>query len=757
MHNHSYCRIPAILTLSIILLLFNIIPAHSQPVGGLGRITDSGFSPITSPGFMAGPNVRGMVSFDMDGDGKRDAAVVNASPVNSITLFRNMSSPAIPDMEGAGGLSTGRAPLAIAYGDLDGDGKPDLAVVNNGDDNISVFRNTSTPGHISFDTAINFGNISIPGELLIDDFDHDGKPDMAIVGQPLDITRGYSGIGIFRNTSSTGHLSFQERVDFYTPAFAVGLASHDLTGDSLPEIVYCPYQSNKLSFLINTSTPGSFSFDTIPSGIVGNYPTGTAIGDLDGDGLPDVAVSNSGDSSVYIFRNTRSGNTLSFQQILIPNVANAAHPNPGRITIADLNLDGRPDLVVQCYNARFAAALQNTTVAPGSISFAATQYISPLPDTSIVPDPHGEGAALGLAVDDYDGDGRPDLLLTDYRPLYDVYYNTLNIRHNRINEPHVVPSGASPVTDTIAFYTTIDTTVQTYNSSPYLQRHYDIEPVSNPATSTATITLYYTQQDFDNYNALAAHGDSLPSGPTDTIDKAHIRLLQYHGTSSTHTPGSYSGSNQIIDPHDNKIIWNDSSARWEITFDVTGFSGFFLASSGTVLPLTLLSFTGQRQGDNVLLDWTTTHEFNVSRFEVQRSTPTGGFTTIATINDMGDHHYTYTDAASQDISYFYRLRMIDIDGNYIYSRIIVIEGAGDLAGMIIFPNPATTAVTIQHPAGEASARIRLLDRAGHLLRTVIPSSGSMQTSISLYGLAAGVYTVQWSDNIRVITGSLLVK
>lgn len=754
MHSHSSFRTPAILTLSFISLLFNILAAHGQPVGGLGRITDSGFSPITSPGFMAGPDVREMVSFDMDGDGKRDAAVVNANPVNSITLLRNMSTPAIPDMEDAGCLSTGRAPAAMAYGDLDGDGKPDLAVVNNGDNNISVFRNISTPGHISFDTAVNFGNVLVPGEIIIDDFDHDGKHDMAVAVEQLGTT---SGISIFRNTSTPGHLSFQQALNLPDVYFPTALASRDLTGDSLPELVYCPYPGNMVRFLVNTSTSGSLSFDSIPSAIVGSYPTGTAIGDLDGDGKPDVAVSNSEDSSMYIFRNTSTGNHLSYEQILIHHVGNASHPNPGQIIISDVNLDGKPDLIVQCYNARFVAALQNTTTTPGALSFAPTQYINPLPDPSIVPDPYGEGGAFGFIVDDFDGDGRPDLLLTDYRPQYDVYYNTLNLRHNRIGEPRVTPSGASPVSDTIAFYITIDSSVHTYQNSPYLQRHFDIEPVSNPATSTATITLFYTQQDFDNYNAVATHGDNLPSGPTDTIDKAHIRLLQYHGASSTHTPGSYSGSSQIIDPDDSKIIWNDSSARWEITFNVTGFSRFFLASSGTVLPLTLLSFTGQRQGDNVLLDWTTTHEFSVSRFEVQRSTLTGSFTTIAAINDMGDHLYTYTDAASQDISYFYRLRMIDIDGNYTYSRIIAIQGAGDLAGMIIFPNPATAKVIIRHPVGDASSRIRLLDRAGALLRTVVPTPGSMQTSISLYGLAAGVYQVQWSDSSRVITGSLLVK
>ena len=50
--------------------------------------------------------------------------------------------------------------------------------------------------------------------------------------------------------------------------------------------------------------------------------------------------------------------------------------------------------------------------------------------------------------------------------------------------------------------TTIDATVQSFGGNAYLQRHYDIEPMNNASTATATLTLYFTQQDFDNYNAV---------------------------------------------------------------------------------------------------------------------------------------------------------------------------------------------------------------------------------------------------------------
>ena len=54
-------------------------------------------------------------------------------------------------------------------------------------------------------------------------------------------------------------------------------------------------------------------------------------------------------------------------------------------------------------------------------------------------------------------------------------------------------------------------------------------------------------------------------------------LHQYHGTGTV--PGTYSGGTTLIDPNDANIIWNATTSRWEITFTVSGFSGFYLHTS----------------------------------------------------------------------------------------------------------------------------------------------------------------------------------
>ena len=110
----------------------------------------------------------------------------------------------------------GTNPYCVVIGDLDGDGKPDLAVVNQGGNTVSVFRNTSASGSItatSFAARVDFATGSYPCAVAISDLDGDGMPDLVVANY-----LGSNTVSILRNTSSKRplHGAFATNVDFAT-------------------------------------------------------------------------------------------------------------------------------------------------------------------------------------------------------------------------------------------------------------------------------------------------------------------------------------------------------------------------------------------------------------------------------------------------------------------------------------------------------------------------------------------------------------
>lgn len=284
----------------------------------------------------------------------------------------------------------------------------------------------------------------------------------------------------------------------------------------------------------------------------------------------------------------------------------------------------------------------------------------------------------------------------------------------------VVPSGANPVTGTIQSCVTVDNAVQSYAGIPYVQRHYNLEPSTNPSTSTATVTLYFTQDDFDAYNLARGANPALPINSADATGIANLRVTQFHGTGTD--PGTYVGGSGEINPDDNNIIWNTSASRWEVTFDITGFSGFFVSGGSlTPLPLTLISFTGQSVAGGNLLQWTTSYEENTRNFEVQRNDGSG-FKTLTSIPAATNSHqnldYSYTDPlpGSTTSSHTYRLKMIDIDGQFTYSKTVELGSPSTGLSIRILPNPFTQPQSLTVSSGQpALAVVTVTDISGKTL------------------------------------------
>jgi hypothetical protein len=314
----------------------------------------------------------------------------------------------------------------------------------------------------------------------------------------------------------------------------------------------------------------------------------------------------------------------------------------------------------------------------------------------------------------------------------------------------VLPSGGTPVTGNITSKVKIDATVQTYNSKPYVQRHYDIEPATNAANATATVTLYFTQAEFTAYNAARGILPALPTSAADATGIANMRITQYHGTGTA--PGNYSGTALMIDPVNGNIIYNSGLSRWEVTIAVSGFSGFYVHTSSTAgpLPLTILSFTGKNNGNTKLLEWNTSNEINIKEFVLERSTDNNSFKDVATITAKGaiTNSYLYNDTYNFDGTVYYRLRVIDNGGRITYSNTVGLTNKQ--TGIInIFPNPVVNKATLQVTDKKLIGSTAVItDAEGKTMQTFIISNNI--TVVDMDHLPAGIYILKTISHTQKI-------
>jgi len=357
--------------------------------------------------FTAGSNPSSVAVGDLDGDGKPDLAVVNNTG-NTVSLFRNISSNGsitASSFAAKVDFATGSFPYSVAVGDLDGDGKPDLAVVNNSDNTVSVFRNISSSGSItasSFAAKVDFATGSFPYSVVIGDLDGDGKPDLAVANN------SDNTVSVFRNTASSGPItaaSFAAKVDFATGSNPISVAIGDLDGDGKPDLALANHSSNTISVLRNTASSGSITAASFAAKVdfaTGTNPRSVAIGDLDGDGKPDLAVANLNSNTVSVFRNTASSGSITAASFAA-KVDFATGNGPFSVAIGDLDGDGKPDLAVANFNRNTVSVFRNTA-SSGSItaaSFAAKVDFA-------------TGSNPGsVAIGDLDGDGKPDLAVAN--------------------------------------------------------------------------------------------------------------------------------------------------------------------------------------------------------------------------------------------------------------------------------------------------------------------------------------------------------
>ncbi|HMK03269.1 MAG TPA: T9SS type A sorting domain-containing protein, partial [Ferruginibacter sp.] len=211
----------------------------------------------------------------------------------------------------------------------------------------------------------------------------------------------------------------------------------------------------------------------------------------------------------------------------------------------------------------------------------------------------------------------------------------------------------------------------------------------------------------------------------------------------------------------------NSAGTFKVVIRSTSLSGVTqcsaVSSSGTVtvnpvvLPLTLAQFKGKKQAGNNLLEWTTVSENQLNRFEIERSADSRFFQKTGEIPAAGAGiNYLFTDIHPLSRVNYYRLKMIDNDGKFSYSNLVVLTG-DQQASFIhnVVPNPFTEAINVEVVVDRSQAiKITLIDIAGRIIITKDVQAQAGNNSITLTGLsklAGGIYFIQ------VKTGAVLLQ
>ncbi|HEY5750026.1 MAG TPA: FG-GAP-like repeat-containing protein [Chryseolinea sp.] len=210
----------------------------------------------------------------------------------------------------------------------------------------------------------------------------------------------------------------------------------DFDGDSKPDIATARDADSYLHILLNGSTPGSVNMSTLIKVAMGTGTLQVKCGDLNGDGKPDIVATEKGTgNNVYFLRNTSLGpGSVSF----FPTKFSLPGKTPNRIEIADLDLDGKPEVILTSQATNSVIVLVNKTVnVVSNLLFSPTPIIIPLPDWK---------STDGLAVEDLNGDFLPEIVTNQFITNTDVYVIQNNSTPDAVT---MSPAMALPVGNTV--------------------------------------------------------------------------------------------------------------------------------------------------------------------------------------------------------------------------------------------------------------------------------------------------------------------
>ncbi len=489
-------------------------------------------SPTSITNFNAAKSIK---IADIDGDGKPDILLSHFS-LNIISILRNTSSSGALTFTLPYTISTGAAggQIGIDCADMDGDGKLDVIMTNSTSNFITLLRNTSSPapGPISFDSPVVLPVSSPPEGLALGDFDNDGTVDIA-VSKPNSYPN--TQIVIFKNTNIAGIIDpdlFLQQSIIDAGSYPRRIATADIDKDGKTDLISVNSLSNSISVFRNVSNPSYINFNYKVDFATGTTPNGgLGVADFDNDSKMDIIVTNITSNSFSIFRNTATSAPVFSAGTFAARQDFSAGTGPTRLSIADFDGDGKPDVILLAATFNLINIYRNTSSGPGNLSFAsAVSYTNDFTNPT------------DLASGDLNNDAHTDFIYSggDFANLLVRRSTVSSATITTTGSTTFCPGGSVHLTASAGVNYLWNTGATTQSIHPFTAGYFNV--TVNGCTSTPVFTTL-------NPSPLVSIS---PDGPTDICPGSNVTLSATPGYSSyywsngstdttmtTGDPGSY--------------------------------------------------------------------------------------------------------------------------------------------------------------------------------------------------------------------------
>jgi hypothetical protein len=324
-----------------------------------------------------------VLTADFNGDGIPDLVILGSDTISVLLGNGDGTFTGAP-------YPSSDLPGAVAVGDFNGDGIPDLAVapvLDEGNSEVLLGKGDGTFTNANGSFGIGNGT-STSNSIAVGDFNGDGKLDLVETCASLDD----QPCNLLLIQSGNGDGTFMQSPAVLIPLAFSGsqsMAVGDFNGDGQPDLAVTNSGANGVNVFLN-SGGGLSAVSAIPA--TGDSPTSVAAADFNGDGKLDLAVTNSGSNNVTILLGNGDG---TFTAAASPATGTA----PNSIAVADFNGDGVPDL------AAANSGSNNVTILLGNGDGTFTAAASPAADTG----------STSVASADFNGDGKEDLVVANSR------------------------------------------------------------------------------------------------------------------------------------------------------------------------------------------------------------------------------------------------------------------------------------------------------------------------------------------------------